>query len=255
MQLRIDKQLVKERFLNSVDTYNSNAIVQKKMAQKLVSVLKEKSGNKFDNIIEIGSGTGLLTKEIVEELEFDKLVTNDFSSDYNSIIKGIFTDINFKYEFIKGDAEFIFNFPENNNLIISNATFQWFEDIIEFVNRMSNILDKDGILAFTTFGIDNFHEVNKIQNVSLDYTSPDKIINAVSNNFDVIYRNNSEEKMYFPSPIEVLKHIKYTGVNSINGNAKILPKKFISKYHNLFSTPKGVSLTYKPIYIILKKKN
>ena len=254
MRLRIDKQLVKDRFLNSVDTYDSNAIVQKKMAEELMRVLIEKSGNKFENILEIGSGTGLLTKEIVESLEFDKLVTNDFSADYNGIIKGIFTDFNFNYEFIKGDAEFIFDFPENNNLIISNATFQWFEDVIEFINRMHNVIEKDGVIAFTTFGVDNFYEVNKIQKVSLAYTSADEIIKKVADNFEVIYKHSSKEKLYFSSPIKVLQHIKNTGVNSIKNNVTIKPKKFVSEYENQFTTEKGVSLTYNPIYIILKRK-
>ncbi len=254
MRLKIDKQLVKDRFLNSVDTYDSNAIVQKNMAQELIRALTEKAGRNFDNILEIGSGTGLLTKEIVESLNFKKLVTNDFSSDYNGIIKGIFTDINFNYAFIKGDAEFIFDFPENNNLIISNATFQWFEDVIEFLNRMYNVLDDDGIIAFTTFGVDNFYEVNKIQKISLAYTSADEIIEKVSNNFDIIYRYSSTEKLYFSSPIKVLQHIKDTGVNSIKSKVNIKPKKFISEYENQFTSKKGVSLTYNPIYIILRKK-
>ena len=255
MRLKIDKQLVKERFLNSVDTYDSNAIVQKNMAQELIRALIEKAGNNFDNILEIGSGTGLLTKEIVEALDFEKLVTNDFSSDYNGIIKGIFTDINFNYQFIKGDAEFIFDFPENNNLIISNATFQWFEDVIEFLNRMHNALDNNGVIAFTTFGVDNFYEVNKIQKISLAYTSADEIIEKVSDNFELIFRHSSKEKLYFSSPIKVLQHIKNTGVNSIKGDATIKPKKFISEYENQFTSEKGVSLTYNPIYIILKKKS
>jgi len=255
MQLKIDKKLVKERFLNSVDTYDSNAIVQKNMAQELIRVLIEKAGNKFDNILEIGSGTGLLTKEIVDALDFEKLVTNDFSSDYNGIIKGIFTDINFNYEFIKGDAEFIFNFPEDNNLIISNATFQWFEDVVEFLIRMHSALDNDGVIAFTTFGVDNFYEVNKIQKVSLAYTNPNEIIDKVSDKFEILYSHSSKEKLYFDSPIQVLKHIKDTGVNSVKNGSTFNPKKFISEYQNNFASEKGVSLTYHPIYIILKKKS
>ncbi len=254
MQLKIDKQLVKDKFLNSVDTYDNNAIVQKSMAKELIRVLIEKLGNNFDNILEIGSGTGLLTKEIVESLNFKKLITNDFSSDYEGIIKGIFTDINFNYEFIKGDAEFIFDFPENNNLVISNATFQWFDDVVEFLFNTHNTIDDNGVIAFTTFGVDNFYEVNKIQKISLAYTSAKEIIEKVSDKYEVIYSHSSKEKLFFSSPLNVLKHIKNTGVNSIKNDSVFNPKKFISEYEDKFSTEKGVSLTYNPIYIILKKK-
>ena len=45
MRFRIDKKLVKDKFLNSINTYDSNAIVQKEMAVKLLDFVITKSGN------------------------------------------------------------------------------------------------------------------------------------------------------------------------------------------------------------------
>jgi malonyl-ACP O-methyltransferase BioC len=254
MRLQIDKKLVENKFLNSIETYNENAIIQKKMAEKLISNLAIKSGKFYDKILEIGSGTGLLTKEIIQHLEFTILRTNDFSADYEGIIKKIIAEHKFNYKFIKGDAEYVLNFPENNNLIISNATYQWFEDVVSFIKKMSNNLNNDGIFAFTTFGKNNFFELNLTEQNSLEYISIEKVIEQVSDLFDVVYFMEETEKLYFSSPIEVLQHIKNTGVNGINRSFKFNLKQFVENYNAKFTTKNGVSLTYNPIYLILKKK-
>lgn len=255
MQLKIDKQLVKDKFLKSINTYDKNAVVQKQMAKQLIKKLIEKAGSDFEHILEVGSGTGLLTREISEQLNFSKLVANDLTPDYEGIIKGIVSEYNFKYEYIKGDAEYILDFPENNNLIISNATFQWFDNIVDAVKRAGNILQSGGVIAFTSFGSDNFKEISEIENIGLKYPTLEEIIAKLENDFEIIYNESRQEKLYFSNPIEVLQHIKNTGVNSLNGHSVFKVKRFINTYNETFTTDKGVSLTYNPIFLILKKKS
>ena len=48
-----------------MDKYDENAFVQRITAEKLVSSLSQK---KFDKILEIGCGTGILTKQIEQNL-------------------------------------------------------------------------------------------------------------------------------------------------------------------------------------------
>ena len=100
MRFRIDKDLVKDKFLSSIKTYDSNAIVQKEMAVKLIDSVIENLGTKFNHVLEIGSGTGLLTQEIVDKIEFRKLITNDLASDYNGIIRSIVSNLNIDYKYI-----------------------------------------------------------------------------------------------------------------------------------------------------------
>ena len=59
----LDKNFIEEKFKNSIDFYDDNAIIQDLMARKLLSLINR---NKFDNILEIGSYSGVLTKKIVE---------------------------------------------------------------------------------------------------------------------------------------------------------------------------------------------
>jgi malonyl-ACP O-methyltransferase BioC len=253
MQFRIDKNLVKDKFLSSIKTYDNNAIIQKEMAKILLDIVIEKIGNNYNNVLEIGSGTGLLTQKIVDNIEFKKLITNDLSENYKGIIRGIVSNLNIDYKFIEGDAE-CFEFPENNNLIISNATFQWFDDLNKFIIQSEKLLNKNGILAFTSFGTENFNEISSIYNNGLNYLPINEILKNTDNIFEVVHTFSYKKQLFFNDPFAVLKHIKNTGVNGIINNNKIKLKEFFEIYTNKYANEQGVSLTYNPVFIILKKK-
>ena len=253
MRFRIDKNLVKDKFLNSIETYDSNAIVQKEMAIKLLDFVIENSGSKFNHVLEIGSGTGLLTQEIVDKIEFRKLVTNDLASDYKGIIRSIVLNIDYKY--IEADAETTIDFPENNDLLISNATFQWFNNLNNFLIQSQNLLKPNGIIAFTSFGADNFKEIKSIYNNGLEYLPLEKILENTGKYYEIIYTHSYNKQIFFNDPFEVLKHIKNTGVNGIIKNNKIKLKEFFEIYKRDFTEKQGVSLTYNPLFIVLRKKS
>ena len=56
--MQINPKIIKNQFEKSMEKYNDNAIVQKITAEKLVQNLAEIQNN-FQNILELGSGTGL----------------------------------------------------------------------------------------------------------------------------------------------------------------------------------------------------
>ncbi len=255
MQFQIDKDLVKDKFLSSIKTYDNHAIIQKEMAENLLNYIIEYSGNKFNHILEIGSGTGLLTQEIVDKIDFKKLITNDLASDYKGIIRSIVSNLNVDYQYIEADAETTLEFPENNDLLISNATFQWFNNLNKFLLQSKKLLNTNGIIAFTSFGNDNFKEIKSIYNSGLEYMPLDKILENTEKYYQTIYTHTYKKQLFFNDPFEVLKHIKNTGVNGLIKNNKIKLKDFFKIYTQNFTEKHGVSLTYNPMFIILKKKS
>ena len=76
----LDKNLIKENFKKSLKTYEDNAFIQKKMAIKLAGLIKR---NNFCSILEIGSYTGLLTKEINKKFNFKKYVAIDIVNSFS----------------------------------------------------------------------------------------------------------------------------------------------------------------------------
>ena len=154
-----------------MDKYDENAFVQRITAEKLVSSLSQK---KFDKILEIGCWTGILTKQIEQNLVFQKYFANDIVEKSKNYIDGIIS----KNTFVCGNAQKI-KLPQKVDLIISNAVFQWFENLDKVLEYYSSLLKIDGIIAFSTFSPENFLEIREVTGLTLNYKDIDKLIEIV----------------------------------------------------------------------------
>ncbi len=230
-------------FVKAKDTYRENAVVQGKMAKKLIKETVQKCGAGFENVFEIGAGTGLLSDIALEKLKCEKLFLNDLTENYTGITP---------VKYYRGDILEI-NIKEKFDLIISNAVFQWVKDKEGLFNKLFNSINEGGILAFTTFGAENFNQIKDITGFSLDYTDLTPYIEKAG--FKILYFEEELETLYFNDVRNILEHIKLTGVGA-NANCLWTKHKyeiFKEKYLEKFSDTNGVSLTYHPLYFICKK--
>ncbi len=243
-----DKNLIKKRFEKGIKTYQQNAIIQKRMADKLIMLIKQYINlDKFDNIFEIGCGSGILTKVAKRSFIYKNYFLNDITD-----VSGLYPSDNF----ILGDIEQV-NLSKKEyifDLIISNATFQWINDLNNLFKNLYMNLEKEGYFCFTTFGKENFIELKRVANIFLKYYSLENLSYILSsNNFEILHIEEDMNKLFFENPYQVLKHIKNTGVNSIKKAiwTKNKLNNFINTYQEFYT---DISLTYHPIYIICKKR-
>ena len=244
--MQINPKIIKNQFEKSMEKYNDNAIVQKITAEKLVQNLAEIQNN-FQNILELGSGTGLLTEELVKKVTYKNYYANDLTEKSKKYLSQIIPE----FTFICGNAQKI-TLSKKMDLIISNAMFQWCSNLEKLRLHLEKIIQKDGILAFSTFSPENYREIRALCGISLEYKPLDELKKIFSNGFEIIYTEEFEYKMEFTNPLELLAHMKNTGVNSLTmkhwtfKEVKEFCEKYKSKYPEL-------TLTYSPIIIICKK--
>lgn len=243
----IDKSLVKKRFSKSLDTYDENAIVQSKMAEKLIEVIPVK---RFNSIFEAGCATGILTKEIKKNIRFNSFTANDIVEKSRNYIDKII----FPNNFITGDIEQI-TLIEKYDLIISNACLQWCNNIEDTIDKLINFLNKNGILAISIFGDNNLQEIKDIFGIENKSYKLQELKEFIKK-----YNAKIEEEVIelsFNEPIEILKHLKYTGVNAIKEFKLTKSKiaKFEQEYRNKYSKDSNVILTYNPVYIIITRQD
>lgn len=247
----INKNLVKFRFKKSIGTYDSSAVIQKEMASKLVEKILEHCGTNFHKVFEFGVGTGFLSKNILSEIKFEEYYANDIIEESEFCIKNIINDA----KFLPGDIEKI-ELNEKFDLILSNAVMQWILDTDELLLKIKNNLEEEGYFAFTTFGEQNFKEIRETTGVSLKYLKTETLKEKCLQDFEIIHFEENIQTLCFDTPLDVLKHIKYSGTNGIKSLNWTVSKvrDFEKFYKESFSMGEKVMLTYNPIFVVLKSK-
>lgn len=241
-----DKDKIKQCFSKASERYSQNAIIQKNTAQKTAEYLKNTC---FENILEIGAGTGLFTFELFQNVKFKNYVANDLSEKSEIFVKKFIP----RAKFIEGDFEKL-QFTDKFDLIASNAVFQWFEDLDGIILKCHKLLNTGGILAFSTFLPDNFEELKEITGLSLNYKSENEIMKIITKYFKIEKVEKFKQTLSFRSGIELLRHLKNTGVNSLSKKPWTLKQvhDFCKNYGQKYSEYK---LTYSPIIFVARKKD
>jgi len=252
----MNKQLLKRRFCSAKETYVEHAAVQAKMAVDLVDLAKGYvDGSQVDNILELGSGTGLLTKAVLNYFSPKHYAANDLVPCTNSVIQEI-VEANScaTFKFIAGDIEAV-DFPKRQHLICSGATIQWIKDLGAFFNKMHDCLQENGYLILSSFGPDNYTEIKEITTHGIAYPDVFEVMQLASDYFEVVDQKEWHQQLYFKSAYDVLKHMRYTGVNG-TANCKWTKRhfqNFVDKYEN-YRHDAGYPLTYHPYLLVLKRK-
>ncbi|MEX6701067.1 malonyl-ACP O-methyltransferase BioC [Peribacillus frigoritolerans] len=270
----IDKRLLSKRFSEHAQTYDAYANVQKNMAKQLVDLLPQKNTNHKINILEIGCGTGYLTRLLVKTFPNAAITAVDLAPGMVEVAKRLTKED--RVTFLCTDIEEM-ALNENYDLIISNATFQWLNDIPATLEKLFTRLTAEGSLIFSTFGIDTFQELHssyeqakeKLQ-LSMD-SSPGQTFYTLEELSQVceaaipysaaapieITKIEKLELEYFQTVREFFTSIKKIGAaNSNKENYCQRPSLFrelINIYDTEFRNDSGVKATYHCLFFKIKK--
>jgi malonyl-CoA O-methyltransferase len=244
----INKDIIKKHFSKCARYYDRYSTVQNLCASKLIAKIK---ANSFNKILDIGCGTGNYTKLLREKFPGASIKAVDMSPEMIEIAKEKLRDE--VIEFIVADGEVI-DFNEPFDLISSNASFQWFEDLEKTLSRYKRLLNENGVILFSVFGPLTFYELDRSlkELVGEDATISscyflkraeiEKILKCLFKEIEI------EQKIYkenYNSLSELLKKIKYTGTkgNGLNKKrfwtpkiANDLEKIYIRKSKNITAT-------------------
>jgi len=249
----LNKSLIKHRFSKAVSTYNQEATAQRQIAEKMITLLLENTTLPCNKLFEIGCGTGLFSKLLIEHLQPNQMILNDICPEMEMFVQPLFKK---NYSFLSGDIETI-SLPKKIDLIASCSVFQWLENLVRFFERCQAALAENGILAFSTFGKENMCEIKKMTGIGLKYPSLQEIKKSLENaGFDILYSEEECMEHYFETPRQVLYHLKQTGVTGIETRPWTFQelRRFEKEYQHRYGKKEGIPLTYHPMYIIAKKR-
>ena len=250
--MNLSKKLVKSHFSKSSSSYDDNSCVQALMAKLLLEKLKDKD---FDKILEIGCGTGRLSKLILDKCNFSKLLVNDLSKQMLlSCKENLKENTNFsKVCFYEQDAEKL-ELSDCFNLIISNACFQWFENLNTVLLKLKENLKQDGTLCFSTFLKGNFKEIYQLTGLSLNYLDKEQLESIVKANFKHCTIEYYQKVEHFDTVKALLQSLKNAGVSGLSQRVwtKGQLQSFMQEYQRDYQDKEGIPLTYQFALVYLK---
>lgn len=217
------------RFNKFLDTYDSFATVQKIASEKL---MKQIPMGSYGKVLELGCGTGLSTRDFLKKFQPDTFYLNDYfdTRDYLKEIPHT--------EFIQRDMDTL---PfERYDLIISSSAFQWSKNLETLLERVANNCDT---LAFSIYVEGNLKEIQNHFDLSLNYHSTENIFEMLKRHFEKITFHDEEISIDFNTPLDALKHLKYTGVTGFSKGISV------ERVRNF----KEKKLTYALAYFICEK--
>ena len=147
------KRTVTAAFSAAAGRYESDAEAQIRAAALLAERLPVFSGS--PQVLELGCGTGLLTRLLLEHLPPDaKLLASDLSPAMVEQARDGLDDP--RLDFAVMDAEAPGLHPASFDLVVSSLAAQWFEDLPATLHRLVGLVRPGGTLLVGTLGSGTF---------------------------------------------------------------------------------------------------
>lgn len=250
----MDKRLIAERFARARATYSREARVQQLVAERMAGRIRSVLPNFAPRrVAEFGCGTGLYSRLLYDTWRPDLLHLNDLCPEMALCLEDLTAHP--RVIFAPGDAETC-PLPDGLHLLTSCSTLQWFESPARFFLRASSLLTPGGVLAFSTFGGDNLREIRALTGMGLTYPPSADLSQWLEEaGFRVLLLDEEEAVLHFPTPLDVLRHLRMTGVTGTTGHTWSRGRlaDFSHDYMHLFGSAQGVTLTYHPLYVIAEQ--
>lgn len=262
--------LIAHNFEKAAATYERAALVQNAMGAELMAVLgrtlKEYDlAPSWQQALEIGCGPGNFTELLLESLpSLKRLTLNDLSP---ALVAAACARArgrcdaddcradSCQVDSVVGDLTQGTALEARYDLVVSNATFQWFADLDKALIKLKALADPGGFLVYSSFLEGTMRELSELLGRGLNYLTADQARTVLERHCEVLHFCTKTVVQHFDSSFHLLRHFKDTGVNSL-GDKPLTPselRRFMLRYEQRYSDESGaIALTWQPYFVVAR---
>jgi len=155
----LDKKTTRKHFERAAESYDAAAVLQQEVAKRLserLDYIKIKPKRSLD----VGCGTGYLTKDLLSRYPKAKVVALDLALNMVRKSKQHGRWLH-KPQAVCADADQLPIKADSVELIVSNLMLQWSNDLNKTFTGFHSVLAPNGLLLFSTFGPDTLKEMRE----------------------------------------------------------------------------------------------
>jgi malonyl-CoA O-methyltransferase len=259
----INKNLVRDHFNHGALYYDRYAKIQKKMAERLSALTKPEENLSLNekNILDIGCGTGFMLLDLIKNYPASSITAVDLAPKMLEVCRNKFKLDNL--QLVCGDIEEI-PLKKKYGLIVSNAAFQWLNNLSQTLTKLYSALSTGGVLAFSVFGRQTFPELRFSYKKAADRLGLKKPLLAIESfplqeDFKSLFPESrirveeSIETEYYGSALDFLRAIKKIGAgNNVASQNILLLKEAMKIYDQEFKEEGKIKASYHCVYVVLK---
>lgn len=207
---------VRRSFSRAAATYQRQARIQDYAAGRLDELFGRVCGDmRLERVLEIGAGSGLLTRRILsrapEAVYTVNDITDSFSGDYRR----------WGCRPLIGDAQRV-EFPAGQDAVVSSSCLQWMRDLPALFDKVRRSLRSGGVFCFSSFGPDNFSQVRALTGAGLDYFPVEQLVRMLERaGFSVPEAFSGRDTLCFESAHAMLRYFSDTGVNALERSPRV----------------------------------
>lgn len=241
--MKTDTTATARRFARHFATYLDEAVVQRQTADALVEALRAEAARpSFPRVVELGCGTGFLTRAFLRTFACDALLLVDLVE----TCADFFADLP-QATFRRADLDALEALPPAD-LVLSASCLQWLRDPARLFRVVAAALPKGGLFAAATFSAGNLVELERCGGQPLACPTDARWRAMLEAGGFAVRRFEARSvRLSFPSALDALRHLKRTGVLTPALGGYRETRRFLARYEALRDA-QGVPLTYRPVF-------
>jgi malonyl-CoA O-methyltransferase len=155
LPMKTHKSRIAARFGEAAPDYEAHSQVQRQAATRLAERVMGLSLPAAPRVLEIGCGTGHLTRELMPAIGGDWIVS-DIAPAMVHACRRELGDCSALFAVMDGEAPALA--PGGFDLIVASLAAQWFVDLPAALGELSQLLAPGGRIAIATLGVETFAE-------------------------------------------------------------------------------------------------